>query len=52
MAEFDVVVVGSGAGGMTTAVVCAKHGLKVLVVETAAPRPIPEVWPGSPTIIT
>ncbi|MEX0407439.1 FAD-dependent oxidoreductase [Aquibium sp. LZ166] len=35
MAEFDVVVVGSGAGGMTTAVVCAKHGLKVLVVEKA-----------------
>lgn len=33
--EFDVVVVGSGAGGMTTAIVAAKAGLQVLVLEAA-----------------
>jgi succinate dehydrogenase/fumarate reductase flavoprotein subunit len=31
--EFDVVVAGSGAAGLTTAVVAAKRGLKVLLVE-------------------
>lgn len=31
--EFDVVVVGSGAGGMSAAVTAAKDGLKVLLVE-------------------
>src|SRR5271169_5968551 len=31
--NYDVVVVGSGAAGLTTAVVAAQHGLKVLVVE-------------------
>jgi len=31
--EYDVVVVGSGAGGMTAALVAADHGLSVLVVE-------------------
>jgi succinate dehydrogenase/fumarate reductase flavoprotein subunit len=31
--EYDVVVVGSGASGLTTAVVAAQLGLKVLVVE-------------------
>ena len=31
--EFDVVVVGSGAGGLTTAFVAAKAGLKVVVLE-------------------
>ncbi len=31
--EYDVVVVGSGAGGMTTALSCAQIGLSVLVVE-------------------
>lgn len=35
-AEFDVVVVGSGAGGLTTAVVAALHGLRTLVVEKAS----------------
>ena len=30
---WDVVVVGSGAGGLTAAVTCAHHGLRVLVVE-------------------
>jgi succinate dehydrogenase/fumarate reductase flavoprotein subunit len=33
MDEFDVIVVGSGVSGMTTAIVAAKHGLKALVVE-------------------
>lgn len=33
MTEFDVIVVGSGAGGMSAAIVAAKHGLQVLVVE-------------------
>ena len=33
MNEFDVIVVGSGIAGMTTAIVAAKHGLSALVVE-------------------
>ena len=32
-AEFDVVVVGSGAAGMTAALTAAHHGLSALVVE-------------------
>ena len=31
--EYDVVVVGSGAGGLAAAVTAAKHGLDVIVVE-------------------
>jgi len=31
--QYDVVVIGSGAGGMTAALVAADHGLSVLVVE-------------------
>jgi succinate dehydrogenase/fumarate reductase flavoprotein subunit len=31
--EYDVVVVGAGAGGLATAVTAAKHGLDVVVVE-------------------
>jgi len=34
--EFDVVIVGSGAGGLTTALVAAHKGLKALVVEKAS----------------
>ena len=33
--ECDVLVIGSGAGGLSTAVVAAKHGLDVIVVEKA-----------------
>ncbi|MCI2418087.1 3-oxosteroid 1-dehydrogenase [Saccharopolyspora sp. K220] len=34
--EFDVVVVGSGAAGMTAALTAAQHGLDAVVVEKAA----------------
>ncbi|MFI6173758.1 3-oxosteroid 1-dehydrogenase [Nocardia sp. NPDC051052] len=36
VAEFDVVVVGSGAAGMTAALAAAHNGLSVVVVEKAA----------------
>ena len=36
MAEYDVVVVGCGAAGMTGALTAAKRGLRTLVVEKAA----------------
>ena len=35
MDSFDLVVIGSGAAGLTTAVVAAQHGLSVLLVEKA-----------------
>ncbi|HEV3291257.1 MAG TPA: FAD-dependent oxidoreductase, partial [Streptosporangiaceae bacterium] len=34
--EFDVVVVGSGAAGMTAALTAAHHGLRVVVIEKTA----------------
>ncbi|MGW0248242.1 3-oxosteroid 1-dehydrogenase [Nocardia goodfellowii] len=34
--EYDVVVVGSGAAGMTAALTAAHHGLKVVIIEKAA----------------
>jgi len=34
--EFDVIVVGSGAAGMTAALAAAKHGLTVVLIEKAA----------------
>ncbi|MGB0904991.1 MAG: FAD-binding protein, partial [Mangrovicoccus sp.] len=29
----DVLVIGSGAGGMSTAITAAKHGLDVVIIE-------------------
>src|SRR5690606_34215351 len=39
--QFDVVVVGSGAGGVTAAIVAAKHGLRTVIVEKS------RLWGGS-----
>lgn len=34
--DFDVVVLGAGAGGMTAATVAARHGLRTLLIERSA----------------
>jgi succinate dehydrogenase/fumarate reductase flavoprotein subunit len=39
--EFDVVVVGSGAGGLVSAITAANHGLNTLIIEKG------KVWGGS-----
>lgn len=36
MKKFDAIVIGSGVGGLTTAIVAAQKGLEVLVIEKAA----------------
>src|SRR5262245_54547422 len=44
-AQFDVIVVGGGAAGMTAAIALARGGFRVAVVE-AAPFPGAENWSG------
>ncbi|MFO7246823.1 MAG: FAD-dependent oxidoreductase [Thermaerobacter sp.] len=39
--DFDVVVVGSGAGGVTAAITAARHGLRPVIIEKGA------LWGGS-----
>lgn len=39
--EYDVVIVGSGAGGLVSAITAAYHGLKTIIIEKA------DVWGGS-----
>ena len=39
--EYDVAVVGSGAGGLVSAITASHHGLNTLIIEKA------DVWGGS-----
>lgn len=36
--EYDVIVAGSGAGGIISAITAANHGLKTIIIEKA------DVW--------
>lgn len=38
MAEYDVVVIGSGIAGMTSAIYLKRAGLKTLIIENNAPE--------------
>ena len=40
MADYDVIVVGSGLGGLTAGLFAARHGLSTLILEVEYPR-----WP-------
>lgn len=44
--QYDVVVVGTGAGGLTGAIAAAREGLKVLVIEKAAQWGGTSAWSG------
>lgn len=44
--NWDLIIIGSGAGGMSTAVVAAHQGLKVLVLEKAAVIGGTSAWSG------
>ncbi|MCU1572151.1 MAG: FAD-dependent pyridine nucleotide-disulfide oxidoreductase [Micrococcaceae bacterium] len=41
MSDFDVVIVGGGAAGLTAALVLSRARRKVLVVDSGAPRNAP-----------
>ncbi|MBQ6644814.1 MAG: FAD-binding protein, partial [Saccharopolyspora sp.] len=50
--RFDVVVVGSGAAGLSAAITAARQGLRAVVVEKAARREPPRRRRLSPIVYT